>query len=81
MELLCDKDFAVIKVIEGIGIPGDYLNMRFERFHRGSNVGSVPGTGLGLAIVKRYTDLHDGNISIETKLNAGTTVTVKIPKT
>jgi signal transduction histidine kinase len=82
VELLCDHDFAVIKVIDqGIGIPSDYMDMRFERFHRGSNVGTVPGTGLGLAIVKRYTDLHGGNIYIETKLNAGTTVTVKIPKT
>ena len=81
VELLCDNDFAVIKVIDqGIGIPGDYLNMPFERFHRGSNVETVPGTGLGLAIVKRYTDMHGGNISIESKLNAGTTVTVKIPK-
>jgi len=82
VELLCDKDFALIKIIDqGIGIPSDYLDRRFERFHRGSNVGSVLGTGLGLAIVKRYTDLHGGIISIETKLNAGTTVTVKIPKT
>jgi signal transduction histidine kinase len=81
LELLYDKDFAVIKIIDqGIGIPGDYLNMPFERFHRGSNVTDIPGTGLGLAIVKRYTDMHGGNISIDSKLNAGTTVTVKIPK-
>jgi signal transduction histidine kinase/Tfp pilus assembly protein PilF len=81
LELLCDEKHAVIKVLDnGIGIPGDYLKMPFERFHRGSNVGAVPGTGLGLSIVKRYTELHGGTISIESKLDVGTTVTIKIPK-
>jgi signal transduction histidine kinase len=81
VELLCDEKYAVIKVLDnGIGIPEDYLKMPFERFHRGSNVGAFPGTGLGLSIVKRYTELHGGTISIESKLDAGTTVTIKIPK-
>ncbi|MCX6579735.1 MAG: tetratricopeptide repeat-containing sensor histidine kinase [Candidatus Aminicenantes bacterium] len=81
LELFCDKESAVIKVSDnGIGIPEDYLKMPFERYHRGSNVGAVQGTGLGLAIVKRYTDLHCGDISIDSHLNAGTTVTLKIPR-
>lgn len=81
VELLCNDEYAVIKVRDnGMGIPDDYLNMQYERFHRGSNVSTIPGTGLGLSIVKRYTDLHSGTISIDTKLNSGTTVTIKIPK-
>ncbi len=79
--LSCDNEWAILKVSDnGIGIPADYMKMPFERFHRGSNVGAVPGTGLGLSIVKRYTDLHKGNISIESELNKGTTVTIKIPR-
>jgi signal transduction histidine kinase len=81
VELLCDEQYAVIKVRDnGMGVPEDYLKMPFERFHRGSNVSAIPGTGLGLSIVKRYTDLHGGEISIESQLNKGTTVTVKIPR-
>lgn len=81
INLKCVADHAVIKVSDnGIGMPDDYLKMKFERFHRGSNVGSVPGTGLGLSIVKRYIDLHKGEVTIESKLNVGTTITIKIPK-
>jgi signal transduction histidine kinase len=72
---------VVIKVSDnGIGIPADYFKMPFERFNRGSNVGAIPGTGLGLSIVKRYADLHGGEISIDSQVNGGTTVTIKIPR-
>lgn len=81
VDLRCETDHAVIKVIDnGIGIPGDYLKMPFERFHRGSNVGSIRGTGLGLALVKRYLDLHNGLIEIESQLEKGTTITINLPK-
>ncbi|MDQ1353592.1 MAG: hypothetical protein QG657_3898 [Acidobacteriota bacterium] len=81
VQLIFDAGYVVIKVSDnGIGIPEDYMKLPFERFHRGSNVGAIPGTGLGLSIVKRYTDLHGGEISIYSQLNAGTTVTIKIPK-
>lgn len=81
IDLKCDATHAIIKVSDnGIGMPDDYLKMKFERFHRGSNVGSVPGTGLGLSLVKRYVDLHKGVIEIYSKLNVGTTITIRIPK-
>jgi len=37
------------------------------------------GTGLGLAYVKRFVEYYGGNITIESKLGIGTTVTVSIP--
>jgi signal transduction histidine kinase len=81
IDLKCDEKNAVIKVAdEGRGIPEDYLKMPFERYHRGSNVRSVNGTGLGLPIVKRYVELHNGNIKIDSKLNQGTAITIRIPK-
>jgi signal transduction histidine kinase len=63
----------------GIGIPEVDQVRLFEAFHRCSNVGQTAGTGLGLLIVKRCVDLHQGNLSFESKLNKGTTFTVRLP--
>ena len=63
----------------GIGIPEADQEWLFNAFHRGHNVTDRPGTGLGLVIVKRCVDLHGGIIKVESKLDEGTTVTVRLP--
>jgi signal transduction histidine kinase len=60
----------------GIGIPEGDQGWLFNAFHRGRNVGQRPGTGLGLVIVKRCVELHGGQISVQSKVGQGTTVTV-----
>ncbi len=37
------------------------------------------GTGLGLPLAKQFVELHGGTFAIESKLNAGTTVTFLVP--
>ena len=37
------------------------------------------GTGLGLAIVKRFTEGHDGTVSIEGGPTGGARVTIRLP--
>lgn len=64
---------------QGIGIPAEEQSRLFDAFQRGSNVGPRPGTGLGLVIVKRSVELHGGTITLDSDLDAGTTVTVGIP--
>ncbi|MEL6765419.1 MAG: ATP-binding protein, partial [Cyanobacteria bacterium J06607_6] len=51
----------------------------FEPFQRGRNVSNIPGTGLGLSIVKQFVDLHDGTIEVSSKVDVGTTFTVRLP--
>lgn len=63
----------------GIGIPENDLGHLFEAFHRGSNVGDIDGRGLGLSILKHCVDLHQGTITVDSKINQGTAVTVTIP--
>ncbi len=63
---------------EGIGVPPEELPHLFESFHRASNVGDIPGTGLGLAIVKKSVDLHGGQITVDSRVGAGTTFTVTL---
>jgi PAS domain S-box-containing protein len=63
----------------GIGISDNDQQMLFSAFHRGANVGNRAGTGLGLLLVKRCVELHHGKVRIESKIGAGTTVTVRLP--
>ncbi len=64
---------------QGIGIPeADQKNL-FTAFQRASNVGDIAGTGLGLMIVKQAADLHGGSVKLESQLDVGTAITVKIP--
>ncbi|TXL62502.1 PAS domain S-box protein [Cerasibacillus terrae] len=77
------EDMVQIKISDtGIGIPEDVAHRIFERFYRVDKARSrdTGGTGLGLAIVKHITELHGGNVSVESKLNEGSTFTVSLPK-
>jgi two-component system, sensor histidine kinase and response regulator len=74
-----EADLALTIRDEGIGIPEADLPRLFVSFERASNVGDIAGTGLGLAIVKQAVDLHGGTLTLESRVNIGTTVTVNIP--
>lgn len=75
-----DKTFFAIQIQDqGIGIPEDDQAHLFSRFFRAHNVTNIEGTGLGLNIVKKYLDLMNGNIQFESKLNEGSTFSIKIP--
>jgi PAS domain S-box-containing protein len=64
---------------KGIGIPEEDLPHLFSTFFRAKNVSNIQGTGLGLPIVKRYVTLLGGVIELQSKLNEGTTITVRLP--
>lgn len=63
----------------GIGIPDEDLVHLFSAFHRAKNVGTLPGTGLGLSIVKNCVNIHEGSVSVNSRLNVGTEFTVILP--
>ncbi|HAC16780.1 MAG TPA: hypothetical protein DCE78_12680 [Bacteroidetes bacterium] len=65
----------------GIGIEPDEINGIFERFKQSfdSKRKSFGGTGLGLSISKAYTNLLEGELSVESELQKGSTFTLKIP--
>jgi signal transduction histidine kinase len=62
----------------GRGISDDEIDLVTKKFVRGRHATSG-GSGLGLAIVKRIARDHGGDLAIRSQLNAGTTVTVRIP--
>ncbi|GAB4574897.1 MAG: PAS domain S-box protein [Anaerolineae bacterium] len=65
----------------GVGIYPEDIPHLFERFYRGQQPQGmdVPGTGLGLGIVKEITDLHSGQIEVESAPGEGTTFTIWLP--
>lgn len=72
--------YALIEVSDhGIGIPIQDQARLFESFHRGSNVDNRQGAGLGLAVVKKAVELHGGTVSVDSKLNVGTRISVRLP--
>jgi signal transduction histidine kinase len=64
----------------GIGIPEEKIPSIFEKFYQGETSHSDEGNGLGLALVKRIIDVLNGEISVKSQLNKGTTFSIKIPK-
>lgn len=65
---------------KGIGISADDQQHLFSSFFRGGNAQNIEGTGLGLHIVSRYLDLLQGQVRIDSALNAGTTVVLELPE-
>lgn len=66
---------------EGVGIPKSEQKYLFTRFFRAKNVTNIKGTGIGLNIVKAYLKLLEGEISLKSEIDKGSTFTVSIPKT
>jgi signal transduction histidine kinase len=78
---LFKKENNVIIIFEdnGIGISKEDLPYVFDRFYQASRARTGKGSGIGLAIVKEITALHNGKISIKSKLGKGSQVKVSLP--
>jgi two-component system, cell cycle sensor histidine kinase PleC len=65
----------------GIGIPQRDIEKLGRPFEQVENqfTKSKGGSGLGLAISKSLVELHGGELTIDSVLNTGTTVTVTLP--
>ena len=60
----------------GIGIPEKDFPRFLDPFHRGTNVESIRGKGLGFSLAREFARLHGGDVTFETRENAGTTFKV-----
>ncbi len=77
-----NKNFHFDITDNGNGISGDVLSTIFDIFKTGNTedrFGNL-GTGVGLSTVKRLIDRVNGIITIESKVDHGTTVHFSIPK-
>ncbi len=83
IQIICSITNELMSVTvkdSGIGISEEDQQHLFQRFFRAKNAANIQGTGLGLHIVTKYLELMNGNISMQSKLNEGTTFIISIPQ-
>ena len=66
----------------GMGIPSEKIPRLFEAFEQADRYKNrkTTGTGLGLTITKTIIEMMDGQITVESVYEQGTSVCVEIPK-
>ena len=73
-------DVVVTFADDGVGMTPDEVAHAFDRFWRSDRSRERPGSGLGLAIAKTVAEAHGGTIEVVSEPDAGTTFTVRIPR-
>lgn len=82
VNLIKNNDILRIEVEDnGIGIKEDNLHKIFDKFVQldSTMTRKNEGSGIGLSIVKSFVELHNGNISVVSKINEGSIFTVDLP--
>ena len=65
----------------GIGIAADRLPKIFDRFERAVSSTHYGGLGLGLYLARSIVESHGGAITVESRVDEGSTFTVRLPRT
>lgn len=77
-----DDSFHVIEIKDhGIGIPKKEQEKVLAGYYRASNASKrlAHGTGIGLWITRLIVEQHDGELHIDSKVDKGTTVSIRLP--
>lgn len=82
IEVVRTKDGAAVRISDsGSGIEQQHLEHIFEMFYQDDNLNaSQPnqGSGIGLSLTKALVEMHDGSVSVASKIGEGTCFTVQL---
>ncbi len=74
------KELELVVADTGVGISEEDLKRIGRPYEQAGNADrKAQGTGLGLSLVRALAELHGGEMGIESRLGAGTAVTVRMP--
>lgn len=63
---------------QGRGIREEDVEKLFNRYYRGTNTKDHKGSGLGMSIAKEVIEAHQGEITVDSQLNIGTTIRITL---
>jgi signal transduction histidine kinase len=72
------ENVVIIFADDGIGISKNEIHRIWERLYRGDRSRTQPGLGLGLNFVRAVVEAHGGTVGVESKLQKGSTFTVRL---
>ena len=79
-----ERENSVVVIFQdtGIGLKETEIERIFDRFYRAdaARTRTIEGTGLGLSIVWTIVQLHNGQITVNSQEQEGTTIIVELPK-
>ncbi|MEP6992333.1 MAG: ATP-binding protein [bacterium] len=84
VECSAQEEEMIVRVIDsGVGIPADKLESVFEPFVQLDRArwNSLTGTGLGLAISRDLARAMGGDLTVESKVDVGSTFILRVPRT
>ena len=76
-----DHSVKILFSDTGVGIPEENLSKIFDKFfhHNATGVDVPVGNGLGLSIAQSIAKIHNGEISVKSRVGEGTAFAVKLP--
>jgi signal transduction histidine kinase/ligand-binding sensor domain-containing protein/DNA-binding response OmpR family regulator len=73
-------ELLTIEVIDsGIGLEKSQVPLVFERFYQGKTALNKGGTGIGLALSKELSEIHKGELCVDSENGAGSCFRLNIP--
>jgi signal transduction histidine kinase len=77
-----DVERATVVVSDnGNGIPPAERDRLFDPFHRGDRGDRRDGSiGLGLPLTRHYVEAHGGEVSLDSEIGQGTTISIRLPR-
>jgi signal transduction histidine kinase len=82
LNVLREGDSVIFEVQDtGVGIAAQQIPHVFDRFWQAddSSLRKHKGLGVGLSLVKEIAEAMGGNVDVQSELNVGTTMTVRLP--